>query len=156
MKQKLFFVLTICFICGAVNAQQITIVEDLQTPQSGQGAISVEASSDIMALLGTSTLSAVKSDSEFITMSGYRIQVFMGNNPRTAKNEVQSKQAQINEKFPELATYVKYDAPNWKLFAGDFLSREEAMVYRQKIQKEFPDFGKELYTVSDKVKILVK
>jgi len=80
----------------------------------------------------------------------------MGSNPRTSETEAIKRQTQLDEKFPELKTYLNFDAPNWKLYAGDFLTKEEATLFRLQILKSCPEFGKETYVVSDKINVPVQ
>lgn len=150
------FLLFALLIFSGLQAQT-TIVEDLESVSvtGNEGVIVIFSDPAITALLGTSSPGAALEEGELVSRSGYRLQVFMGNNPRTAKNEAFRKQEMIRELFPELTTYANYDAPNWKLLAGDFLTREEAQLYKQKLQKAFPQFGKEIYTIQDTVKIAV-
>lgn len=146
-----FFFLSVA-LSVSLKAQQNTIIDDLEISSGSQGIVSVESDPAITALLGT-PIDKGKEASDFMKISGFRIQVFMGSNPRSAKQEAHTKETLLNEKFPELASYVKYDAPNWKLYVGDFLTKDEAMVFRQKIQKAFPEFGKEVYTVIDRINV---
>lgn len=150
MKKTVSF-LFLLFICFGLQAQ--SIIEDLEAPVENQGTITIEADKLLNSVIGTPSSGKGNEGAGFEKMKGYRLQIFMGNSPRTAKNEALRKQALVNEQFPELATYVVYAAPNWKLFAGDFMTREEAQVYRQKMQKAFPDFGREVYMISDKINV---
>ncbi|MDR3217410.1 MAG: SPOR domain-containing protein [Dysgonamonadaceae bacterium] len=150
------FVFTICLFCfSATHAQVIpvNIIQDLETRVPGQGLINIASESKITDLLGRPPQQANVDENAYTKVNGFRIQVFMSNNSKTARNEANHKESQIREIFPELATYVNYEAPNWKLLAGDFMTKEEAGIFRQKIQKAFPEFGREIYTVSCKINV---
>lgn len=68
-----------------------------------------------------------KTDSTaFLKIQGYRTQVFSGNNQRKSKDEAFRKEKEIKELFPDVPTYVTYNAPFWRLRIGDFRSHEEA------------------------------
>jgi hypothetical protein len=155
-----FFIIISLFILGLNTVQaQKTIVEDLQSNSNpSEGTIHIECDPAITALLGTpgSHSSTSSGTSDFVERPGYRIQVFMGNDPGTARSDAFSRQASIRNAFPDIATYLSYEAPNWKLMAGDFLTREEATVFKQQLQKEFPYLGKEMYIVVDKIKFPVE
>jgi hypothetical protein len=158
MKPYIFFLFFFSIVISfGLNAQQKTIIEELESSSfvNSEGTISVESDPAITALLGVPLEKTGKEANGFIKMNGFRIRIFMGNNPRSAKEEAFRKENQLKEKFPELATYVNYDAPNWKLYAGDFLTKDEAMIFRKKIQKAFPEFGKEIYTVIDRINVPV-
>jgi hypothetical protein len=139
----------------SLNAQ--TIIDDLQSNSNpSEGVVRIECDPAINALIGTPYERNTPDGSyEFTERSGYRIQVFMGNNPGAARSEANSRQSSIKDAFPDLGAYLTYDAPNWKLVVGDFITREEANVVKQQLQREFPHFGKELYIVPDKIKVPV-
>ncbi|GHT78929.1 hypothetical protein AGMMS50262_22100 [Bacteroidia bacterium] len=141
----------------AIQAQT-RIIEDLQAQKSDtEGIIKVVSDPAITDLLGSpGNQTNSQGNYDYFERTGYRIQVFMGNNPKTARGEATNKQTSIKSAFPDLATYLTYEAPNWKLSAGDFLTREEAAVFKQQLQKQFPEFGKEMYIIVDKVKIPVE
>ena len=84
-------------------------------------------------------------------ISGYRIQVFSDNNSRTAKAEARYKANNISEKFPELRTYITYNAPFWRLRVGDFRTPEEANDIVIKLKEEFPKYSKEIRIVRDRI-----
>jgi hypothetical protein len=88
-------------------------------------------------------------------MRGYKIQAFAGNNQRTSKNEADRKQTLIQQRFPDLETVVLFDSPFWRLRVGNFKTREEAEQVMDELRKAFPSFGKEMYIVTDEVKIPV-
>jgi hypothetical protein len=155
-----FFIAVSLFVLGLNTVQaQKTIVEALQSNSNpAEGIIHIECDPAITALLGTpgNRPNTSSGTFDFVERSGYRIQVFMGNDPSTARSEAFSRQTSIRNAFPDIATYLSYEAPNWKLLAGDFLTREEAAVFKQQLQKEFSYFGKEMYIVVDKIKFSVE
>ncbi len=89
-------------------------------------------------------------------ISGYRIQVFSDNNSRTAKVEARNKARDISEKFPELRTYVIYNAPFWRLRVGDFRTPEDANDVVVRLKEEFPSFSKEIRVVRDRINYIDK
>jgi len=138
------------------------IIDDLQSnTNASEGSIRVVSDPAITALLGKPSSQAKSQEgtgdaSNFVERTGFRIQIFMGNNPNTARSEAYSKRTSINTSFPDLTTYLSYEAPNWKLLAGDFVTREEATVFKQQLQREFPQFGKEMYIIVDKIRVSIK
>jgi hypothetical protein len=150
----LFSLITGLFCLSAIQAQ--TIIEDLETPRPGEGIIHIQCDPAIKALIGVSSAHINADETNYLKINGFRIQVFMGNNPKTAKGEAAHKEGLIRENFPEVTVHTTYQAPNWKVLVGDFTTKEEAIIFMQKIQKAFPDFGKEMYTVADKVNIPIQ
>lgn len=84
---------------------------------------------------------------------GYRIQVFSGNNAATAKRDAESRAAAIRDRFPELATYVIYDAPYWRLRVGDFPSSDHAGTVLGEMKRAFPSFAREMRLVRDRINV---
>lgn len=165
---KLFI---IAFFCKTlfVSAQQPTvrarkqgnqsILEELNSRRLGQGNVMVyedEAIKGILAKPNPADLPVYTSEdglTQYVKMSGYKIQVFSGNDQRKSKDEAYSKQKLINDRFEELETVVYFRSPRWILRAGNFRTREEADAIMKQLMKQFPDFGKEMYIVTDTVKI---
>jgi hypothetical protein len=77
-------------------------------------------------------------------------------NSKTARKELSDRGSLIKGAFPDVAIYSGYVAPNWKLLVGDFKTKEEANIFRQKIKQSIPELGKEMYIVPDKVNIPVQ
>jgi hypothetical protein len=65
--------------------------------------------------------------------SGYRIQVFVGND----RKEMEDAKVFIYQNFPELSTYLTFSQPTYKLKAGDFTSRLDAERYFATIKQRF-------------------
>lgn len=152
------------FIASAgVSAQDVSskgegssIFDALQESRVGQGQVIVNQSSAIRQLVGKrlSGANVEKTDTEtFLKVQGFRAQVFSGNNQRKSKDEAFTKEKEIKELFPEVPTYVTYNAPFWKLRVGDFLSHEEAYHMLRQLMEAFPSYGKEMYIVREEIKI---
>ena len=92
-------------------------------------------------------------DETYLKMQGFRTQVFSGNNQRASKEEAFQKEKEIKERFPDVPTYVSYNAPFWKLRVGDFRSHEEAYHMMRQLMDAFPSYGKEMYIVKEEIKI---
>ena len=154
----LFLLLTAGFCFAEIQAQvkQVTIIDDLETFVPGDGIIQIISDPKITALIGILSPETSVGEDNYIKTNGFRIQVFMSNNSQTARKEITDKSSLIKEIFPEIAIYQDYAAPNWKLLVGDFMTKEEADVFRQKLQKTIPGLGKEMYIVPDKINIPVQ
>ncbi|MDR2087161.1 MAG: hypothetical protein LBP72_08300 [Dysgonamonadaceae bacterium] len=157
MQLKLFFIFLVLSAWGTIRAQE-TIIEALETPSTNEGIIEIKSNPSITALLGKPSLKITSESGNYdiIKVNGYRIQIFMGNDPKKSRAEAFDKQNLIRSVFPDIETYVDYDAPNWKTLAGDFVMQEEASLFKEILQREFPQFGKEMYVVANKVNIPVE
>jgi hypothetical protein len=69
------------------------------------------------------------------TISGYRIQLFSGNE-RINANNIKTKFLRL---FPEQTAYLSYQQPYFKIRVGDFRSKLEAKLFYNKIKDEFSE-----------------
>lgn len=161
---KLILLTLFCQVLSVAAQQSATsasksILEELNMPRRGQGSVIVyedEAIKGILAKPNSANLPVYTSEdgaTQYVKMRGFKIQVFSGNNQRKSKDEAYSKQRLINDRFEDIETVVYFKSPRWILRAGNFRTREEADVMLKEIAKQFPSFGKEMYIVSDIVKI---
>lgn len=84
-------------------------------------------------------------------MGGYRVQIYSDNNAHTAKNAARAKERAILGVYPDLATYVMYDSPYWRLRVGDCRTRAEADELASELKKAFPAYRAEITVVRDRI-----
>lgn len=65
---------------------------------------------------------------------GFRVQVYAGDNTRSARQKAQSIAVQVKNYFPELAVYAHFVSPRWVCRVGDFKTYGEAQTYLRKIR----------------------
>ena len=133
-----------------------TIFDKLAKEELGKGTVSIHQSDDIRAMVGAHKYGEnveQNGNDIFLKIQGFRTQVFSGNNQRKSKEEAFRKEKEIKELFPDVPTYVTYNAPFWKLRVGDFRSHEEAFQMMRQLMGAFPGFAKEMYIVKEEVKI---
>ncbi|MDY3068505.1 MAG: SPOR domain-containing protein [Parabacteroides sp.] len=134
----------------------MTIFDRLSSRQAGKGVVTVNQSDEIKRLVGARKYGKNVETTEnetFLKIQGFRTQVFSGNNQRKSKDEAFKKEKEIKELFPDMPTYVTYNAPFWKLRVGDFRSHEEAYRTLRLLMDAFPSYAKEMYIVKEEVKI---
>lgn len=85
--------------------------------------------------------------------TGFRIQVFDDNNPRTAAAQAKQREQQVRTAFPHLRAYVSFNSPYWRVKVGDFRTRGEAEAAMEEIREVFPQYGAYLRIVPDKINI---
>jgi hypothetical protein len=156
MKQLLISV--IFFLCFLGLQAQETIVDTLESQVANEGVIEIESDPAITALLGKpgNKAKTVSENQDRVKIPGFRIQIFMGNNRSRSRTDASNKQDQIKSIFPDVETYITYESPNWRLLAGDFITREEALLFKETLQREFPQLGKEMYIVTDQINVPVE
>ncbi len=76
---------------------------------------------------------------------GYRIQIMYTD----IRDEVYKSKGTMYKEFSELASYVEYEQPYYKLRMGDFTSRLEATYFLQRIVTLYPG----AFIVRDKIKL---
>jgi adenylate cyclase len=79
------------------------------------------------------------------SIPGYRIQIYFGVNRQKA-SEVK---LDFISKYPEMAAYLTYQQPNYKVRIGDFHNRYEAFQFLKKIEGLYPM----TFVVPDEVKL---
>ena len=78
---------------------------------------------------------------------GWRIQASNTQN----RIEANSVKAEMLRRFPEQKSYMLYQAPNFRVRVGDFLTQKEAFKLRSQIAALYP--GKGIYIVPDLVEV---
>ena len=160
MRNKFFICIAALSCFSAMGLKAQNMITDLETSKAGEGTVRITCDPKINELLGTPTSSPRPSESisgsENASKSiGYRIQIYMDNSPK-AKNEVTRIQSLFNGTFPDVGTYVNYNAPNWRVFVGDFRTKDEANAFKQNIQNSLPELGREMYIVPSRINLPVQ
>lgn len=81
-------------------------------------------------------------------VAGYRIRIFSDNGPGAKENQ-QRIRVQFLSLYPDIAVYYRYEGSYYKVYVGDFRTKNEAMVILGDLQKDFPD----AFIVDDDIKI---
>ncbi len=98
--------------------------------QNNNGHISIDCSPEINTLIAKK----INYNKENHTIDGYRIQLFYG-----SENGVNSARNKFRALFPNTATYVDYESPEWKVRVGNYKTRLEADRALQEIILNFGD-----------------
>ena len=114
------------------NVQAQKIVQSLERNVPGEGKITIYQDEAISALLGVEHVSTI--ENAVIKTMGYRIQVYAGNNSRTARNEAADIASRVKGQFPDLTIYTPFLSPRWLCRVGDFRSIEEADAMMRKLK----------------------
>lgn len=144
-------------LCAQASAvQHSTIFDALQQDGTGKGQVEVHQSDAIRGMVGARRSGSnveMNGEEAFLKIQGFRAQVFSGNDQRKSKDEAFTKEKEIKELFPDVPTYVTYNAPFWRLRVGDFRTHEEAYHMQRQLMNAFPAYKKEMYIVKEDVKI---
>ena len=156
MKRNIFLISLVLFAFVQISFAQLnndnskyTLFESLATPDSLTNAtVKIKQDKRIeLAVMG-------KTNNGFHdTSNGYRVQVFSSNTQRTAKAEAFNIEKQLQDEFPNIAVYVNYTSPFWKVRVGDFKTTAEAQAFREQIIDAFPNLKSETYVVKEQINI---
>lgn len=69
---------------------------------------------------------------------GYRIRIY-SNSGKQARIDGPKIQADFISNHEGVKTYYTFDSPFYRLYAGDFRTRSEAMKFLKEIENEYPD-----------------
>ena len=84
--KKLGLLLVACFAFATISVAQNNIVKSLERNVPGQGKVTIHQDARIAALIGSEYVPAGSDEQKVIKSSGYRIQVYAGNNTRQSGN----------------------------------------------------------------------
>jgi len=74
---------------------------------------------------------------------GFRIQVYNAQ----SRDEANAVKAELLRRFPDQQTYLLYQAPNFRIRIGNFLTQKDATDLRKTLAAMYP--GKGIYIVPD-------
>ena len=67
-------------------------------------------------------------------ISGYRIQIYAGNNSRNSRVEAERAAQRFKGFFPKVPAYTHFYPPRWVCRVGDFKTAEQATAFMSQIQ----------------------
>jgi len=79
-------------------------------------------------------------------IDGYRVEIFFSSD-LDAKQKAFDKKVEFLSKYPDYNVHVKFAAPNFRVRAGDFRTKNEAWKLFKKIEKDYPA----AFVVKDKI-----
>lgn len=140
MKKHLLFLFLCVLSVAYASAQNNSILQSLQRDVPGQGKVTIHQDARIAALVGSDAVPVGADGTRMLKKSGYRVQVYAGNNTRAAKNKAHEMGVRVKELFPDLPVYTSFNPPRWLCRAGDFSSIEEADAVMRQLRALGGDF----------------
>lgn len=148
MKWIFLFTAMACTPC--LHAQDI--LKELQEKRNGEGTVTIHQPQEIAALIGEPAKpDSITGKKGTLKATGYRIQVYAGNNSRKAKEEAFKISTQVKEFFPDLPVYAHFASPRWLCRVGDYKSIEEADAMMRQLKAT--EVFKEVSIVKDIINI---
>ena len=99
------------------------------TTFSQNGKITIDGDPRIDSLM----IQQTKINNQKDGISGYRIQI----KNTTTQKDANTLRTQFSRDFPELKSYLRYNAPYYKIRIGDYLTKLEAQKDLIKIKKKY-------------------
>ena len=158
----LFMTLSTVVKAQTVDTEEVvyepTFTDKLSTPANGQGVFEVEQDPRLIQIVDgeiiipstikvVNKLNTIHTDSQVKTAnssgktaglhekaSGYRVQVYFGNNDRASQTAAQKAGNKVASMFPGLRVYTIFKSPHWCCRVGDFPTKGEADNYMRRIK----------------------
>lgn len=105
----------------------IPILKQLEMADSSTGA----------RVILTNNTKVLFEKKEGVMVKGYRVKLFFDNS-QSARTNAEEVQLQFLEKYPDTPVHVQYTAPYFNVMGGDFVTYQEALIFLQKVVKDFP------------------
>lgn len=134
----------------ATNAPKFVnqdIFETLSKKEAGQGSVAISQHPNMKVLLEKKNNDTDAQGN--VVISGFRVQIYMGNKQKLSKSEAFEREKLVKEKYKELSSYVTFASPFWRLRVGDFRNYADALVLASSLKTDFPDFASEIYVIKD-------
>lgn len=132
------------------NTQKVVnqdVFETLSKKEVGQGSVYISQHPNMKVLLDKK-LKETETKSN-VVISGFRVQIYMGNKQKLSKTEAFEREKLVKEKYKDLTSYVTFVSPFWRLRVGDFRNYADALVLASSLKNDFPDFASEIYVIKD-------
>lgn len=136
MKTYPFYLLLLfcCFASLKMQAQD-NIIKSLERHEAGCGTVIIHQDSRLNTLLGKHTNKGVVEEAKVLKGSGYRIQVFAGDDSRDSKSSAYEMEGHVKALFPDLTVYTLFQSPRWLCQVGDYKTIEEAYAMMRKMKQ---------------------
>lgn len=157
--------LSVTAVLALAQAQTAAVPERAICNQMRQqGRVQIEQDPRLETLLtskskvynAASHLQTNKEGKEVVTSRGFRVRCFSGNNQTASRNEALAIEKELKAYMPDLATYLFFKSPNWRLLVGNFRTNEEAIALMRDLKKHFPVYGQEMFVVADEIEVQVQ
>lgn len=131
-KKQCFTLYVLLLICSVAGHSQ-DIFRAIQSPQQNQGQVNIYQTYQVEKVVNLYT----QQREHYQGISGYRINIYT-NSGQKAKNEAIQARAKLRGSFDE-PVELKYEAPWWNVYAGEFLTKSEARKFLEQIEHMFPN-----------------
>jgi hypothetical protein len=135
---RLFTFFIIIIYASSVNGQQSKrpgVITAITSQKPGEGRVEINQDKKIDDLLRK----YIDLNSQKTTITGYSICIFSQSKQSVARTKATQTRANFISNFPGIDATMRYEAPDWRVFVGNFRSRTDAFRLKKQIESMFPN-----------------
>ena len=76
---------------------------------------------------------ADKTSGKRVRVRGFRVQIFSG----SSRSDAYAVESKFQSSYKDIASYVTYEEPNYRVKVGDFRSRSEATSFMRELRSQY-------------------
>jgi hypothetical protein len=131
----LLFCIPICTSAQSNSTKRPVILHEIQSYVSSEGQVQIIEDKKIDDLLGK----YIDYDANKKTIPGFRIRLYSKNNMDGGQKHAYEIQSKFMNNFPAFDADIKYEQPDWKVYAGHFRAYSDALKVKKQIEGLFPN-----------------
>lgn len=141
---RLLFTLMVFIIIADISAQEGYRRESPFQNNFKEGELRVIQDSRIDQLI----TKHIEANQKLSGVPGFRIRIF-SQSGQVARQNANQVRAEFLKGYPDMHGYLTYDAPNFKVYIGDFRTRSEALKFHKRVSRDFPN----AFIVTDRINL---
>lgn len=133
----LFIIWFLALISTSVVAQQhvpVDIFARLEARKPGAGQVEVNQSTDIASMINLHLSQMRKMNG----IKGFRVCIYY-NSGQEANKGADQERARFISRYEDVKCYKSFESPFFKVYAGDFRTKSEALKFLERIKFDYPN-----------------
>lgn len=132
MKKLMKILLLAAVVAVAPEAMAQSVAAMKSRLSIGENKVAVVEQSEV-----SESVRQVESRPRRTKVNGYTILILSDNSSRARENAVEAKE-KFEENFPETEVQMYYESPSFYVAAGEYLTKEEAIIEMMRFRSIFP------------------
>ena len=132
MKELMKILLLAAVVAVAPDAMAQSVAAMKSRLSIGENKVAVVEQSEV-----SESVRQVESRPRRTKVNGYTILILSDNSSRARENAVEAKE-KFEENFPETEVQMYYESPSFYVAAGEYLTKEEAIIEMMRFRAIFP------------------
>lgn len=121
--------------CSAQQSKRPAVINDIIRQKPGEGRVEIIQDKKIDDLMKK----YIESNALKTTITGYSICIYSQSKQGIAKVKASETRAKFITNFPGIDANLRYEAPDWRVFVGNFRNRTDAFRLKKLIESMFPN-----------------